>query len=46
MLVSVVQPIVVENPINPVTGKDFFKLKLEKIETYNIRYQTYDNNKF
>lgn len=38
-----VQPIVVENPINPVTGKDLSN-QLEKIETYNIRYQTYDNH--
>lgn len=38
-----VQPITTENPINPVTGKDYSS-QLEKIETYNIRYQTYNNH--
>lgn len=38
-----VQPIVAENPINPVTGKDLSS-QLEKVETYNIRYQTYTNH--
>lgn len=38
-----VQPITAENPINPVTGKDLSN-QLEKIETYDIRYQTYTNH--
>ena len=37
-----IQPIVAENPINPVTGKDLSN-QLEKVETYDISYQTYTN---
>lgn len=37
------QPIVAENPINPVTGKDLSS-QLEKVETYDIRYQTYTDH--